>query len=367
MRIAQVCPYSLSMPGGVQSQVLGLARAQRRAGHEVTVLGPSDGPPPEPGVRTLGRSVPLPANGSVAPIAPDVACALRTIAALRDGRFDLLHLHEPMVPGPTLTALLYSDLPVVATFHRSGASSAYASFAGLLVRWARRIDIRCAVSSAARETAQGALGGTYRMLYNAVDLAPFDQAQKLDTDGPTLFFIGRHEERKGLAVLLEAVSLLPTAPRLWVASDGPQTLDLQRRFSGLANLEWLGRISDQERAWRMKSADLVCVPSLGGESFGLVLLEAMAAGAALVASDIDGYRGVATHERNALLVPPGDPAAWAAALERMMDDPDLRQGLAASGRSRAEEMSMDHLAQDYCQLYQELPRGSRGRTQAAPV
>jgi len=366
VRVAQVCPYSLSIPGGVQGQVLGLARALRRAGHEVTVLAPSDGPPPEPGVRSLGRSVPLAANGSVAPIAPDLACALRTIAALRDGAYEVLHLHEPMVPGPTLTALLYSDLPVVGTFHRSGASSAYAGFGPLLVRWARRIDIRAAVSEDARHTAESALGGDYRMLFNAVDLQAFRGPSPTPTPGPTVFFIGRHEERKGLAVLLEAVSRLVDPPTLWVAGDGPQTAELRSRYRDLAAVTWLGRISDSERASRMKGADVCCFPSLRGESFGLVLLESMAAGTAVVAGDIDGYRHVISNGSNGLLVPPGDPGALATALSRVLGDSALRAQLTCAGADSAAGYSMDRLAVAYGEMYCELAGKKKGRPGGRP-
>ncbi|HUZ44145.1 MAG TPA: glycosyltransferase family 4 protein [Acidimicrobiales bacterium] len=366
MRVAQVCPYSLSIPGGVQGQVLGLARAQRRHGHDVTVLAPSDGPPPESGVRTLGRSVPLAANGSVAPIAPDVACARRTIAALRDGDYDVLHLHEPMVPGPTLTALLYSDLPVVGTFHRSGASAAYAGFGPLLVRWARRIDIRVAVSADARHTAESALGGDYEMLFNGVDVEAFTGPVPTPTSGPTVLFIGRHEERKGLVVLLEALTLMADPPELWVAGDGPQTDELKARYRAVTGIRWLGRISDTERASRMKGADLCCFPSLGGESFGLVLLEAMAAGTPVVAGDIDGYRSVVTDGADGLLVPPADPAALAATLTQALSDPELRARLRAAGSERAAAYSMNRLAEAYGDLYSRVTEMKKSRPEGRP-
>lgn len=361
VRVAQVCPYSLSIPGGVQAQVLGLARAQRRAGYDVTVLGPSDGPPPEPGIRTLGRSVPLAANGSVAPIAPDVACALRTIAALRDGDYDVLHLHEPMVPGPTLTALLYADLPVVGTFHRSGASTAYAGFGPLLVRWARRLDVRVAVSSAAEETAGSALGGDYERLYNAVDTEVYRGPEPCPTEAPTVFFIGRHEERKGLAVLLEAVSLLGDPPVVWVAGDGPQSAELRERFADLSTVCWLGQVNDAERARRLKGADVCCFPSLRGESFGLVLLEAMAAGTAVVAADNDGYRNVVCDGVNGLLAPVGDPKALAAVLGRALGDAGLRAQLVAAGGETAAAHSMDNLARSYGEIYERVAETHRMR------
>src|SRR3989440_6864038 len=161
MRIALVCPYSLTLPGGVQTQVLALARALRALGHPTRVLGPCDGAPPDVGVTPLGNSVPLATNGSVAPIAPDLPCALRTIRALRDEDFDVVHLHEPLVPGPTLTALLFSDGPLVATFHRAGPSAAYDLLRPLVLRLARRLALRCAVSEDARATAEAAVGGDY--------------------------------------------------------------------------------------------------------------------------------------------------------------------------------------------------------------
>src|SRR3954464_14672958 len=136
MKVTLISPYSLSVPGGVQGQVLGLARALRTLGEDVRVLGPCDGPPPEPGVTPLGRSIPTAANGSVAPIAPDPSCQLRTIRALRDESFDVLHLHEPLVPGPCMTAILFRNAPLVGTFHAAGDSFAY-PWLSPRVRWLR--------------------------------------------------------------------------------------------------------------------------------------------------------------------------------------------------------------------------------------
>jgi phosphatidylinositol alpha-mannosyltransferase len=364
VRIAQVCPYSLSIPGGVQGQVLGLASSLRRIGHDVTVLAPTDTPPSDPGVRSLGPTVPLSANGSIARIAPGLASVRRTMAALKDGRYDVVHVHEPLVPGPAMASLLYDLSPMIGTFHRSGASHAYAAFDPLVRRWARRLVVRCAVSPEALATAEAALGGTYELVFNAVDIEPYVAAEPRPTSGPTIFFIGRHEERKGLAVLLEAWTRLPPGTRCWVAGTGPDTAALQARFSGVEGLEWLGRISDEERAPRMKGADVVCVPSLHGESFGVVLLEAMAAGSPVVASDLPGYRTVATDGVDALLVPPGDPGALANALRRALDDRGLAAKLVEAGRRRADELSMDRLAAVYVGFY-ERAREHRARAVAA--
>ncbi|HMK96954.1 MAG TPA: glycosyltransferase family 4 protein, partial [Acidimicrobiales bacterium] len=170
LRVGVVCPYSLSLPGGVQGQVMGIAHAMREMGVEARVLAPCDGPPPEPWVTPLGASVPTAANGSIAPIAPDPSAALRTIRALRDERFDVVHLHEPLVPGPTLTALLFSDSHLVGTFHRSGDIAWYRALK-IPGRWAaRRLSLRCAVSDMALATARQALGGTYQLVWNGIDI-----------------------------------------------------------------------------------------------------------------------------------------------------------------------------------------------------
>ncbi len=354
MRIAQVCPYSLTPPGGVQAQVLGLARSLRGLGHEVRVLAPCDGPPPDAGVTPLGKSVPLAANGSVAPIAPDPACVLRTMRALRDEEFDVLHLHEPLVPGPTLTTLMVSDRPAIGTFHRAGASSAYAAFRPLAKGLAKRLALRCAVSEDARSTAGQALGGDYELVFNGIEVERFAKAATVDLPSPSVFFLGRHEPRKGLATLLDALDHLPADVTLLVAGDGPQSAELRQRHGSDPRISWLGRISDEQKASYLRSADVFCAPSTSGESFGVVLLEAMAASVAIVASDLPGYRNVARPDEHAVLVAPGDPAALGAALSRVLLDGALRRRLVDAGEGRANEFSMDHLAERYLELYARM-------------
>ncbi|MGH9268738.1 MAG: glycosyltransferase family 4 protein, partial [Acidimicrobiales bacterium] len=266
MRIAQVCPYSLSIPGGVQAQVMGLARALRLLGHEAEVLAPCDGPPPDVGVTPLGRSVPFASNGSVAPIAPDLACFWRTVTALRDGGYDIVHLHEPLVPGPTVAGLAAARAPVVGTFHRVGESTLYRLLRPAAVRAAARLDLRCAVSEFARDTAAAALGGTYEVTFNGIDVERFAKAVPWPTSGPTVFFLGRHEPRKGLATLLEAMRspLLGPDVRLWVGGDGPQTGWLRASVPADPRIEWLGRLSPAEAASRLRGAGVFCAPSLHG-------------------------------------------------------------------------------------------------------
>lgn len=350
-----ICPYSLTVPGGVQGQTLALARHLRLRGHDVRVLGPCDGPPPDAGVTPLGVSVPTAANGSVAPIAPDVSAQLRTIRALRDEDFDVVHLHEPLCPGPTQTAVLFKNAPLLGTFHAAGTSLAYAVAKPLVRRAARRLDLRTAVSEDARAMAIEALGGEYELVFNGVEVDHFAKAPPWPTGGrPTIFFCGRHEPRKGLAVLLEAMARLPADTVLWIASDGPETAELQAKVAGDARIEWLGRIDDDEKAARMRAADVFCAPSLRGESFGIVLLEAMAAQTAVVASDLPGYANVARAGRDAILVPPGDSTALAGALSTALVDSEERARLVASGAERADSFSMELLAARYEELYERI-------------
>ena len=363
MRVGLVCPYSLTLPGGVQGQVLSLGSALRAKGLDVRILGPCDGPPPDPSVTPLGDSLPTAANGSVAPIAPAPSAQLRLIRALRDERFDVVNVHEPIAPGVTQTALVFKSQPLVGTFHAAGRIAMY-SWLTPVVHWlGRRLDARIAVSDEARAMALEAAGGDYEVLFNGVDLDAYsgsegpeasEQRDDRDDGRPTILFLGRHEPRKGLAVLLEAMRRLPPDVRLWVGSDGPQTEELQRSVAGDPRIEWLGRLSEADKHDRLRRADVFCAPSLGGESFGVVLLEAMAAHTAVVASDIAGYAKVARADRDALLVPPDDADALAGALARVLDRPELRASLVASGIERAEEFSMSRLADRYIDVFERV-------------
>ncbi len=360
LRVAIFSPYSLTLPGGVQNQVMGLARALRRSGHEVRVLGPCDGAPPDTFVTPLGESLPTAANGSIAPIAPDPAAALRPIRSLRDEEFDVLHLHEPLSPGPTMTALMMRTAPIVGTFHAAGDSASYRYLNRVVRSMADGIDVRVAVSRDAEDLASRYLGGEYLILPNAVDLDDFFDPTITIERERTVFFCGRHEPRKGLEVLLEAHSLLRSDVRLVIASEGPETARLRHEFPESVNRTWLGRISDRTKVEHLRSAAVFSAPALGGESFGIVLLEAMAAGSVVVASDIDGYRNVATHDLDARLVAPGDPKALAEELLRVLDDADMRRRLVENGRVRARQFSMDALADSYVGVYRRAIRESSG-------
>ena len=352
MRVALVCPYSLAHPGGVQGQVLGLARALRTLGVTARVIGPCDGPPPEAGVTPVGNSVPFAANGSIAPVAPDLPAMRRTLAVLADEGPDVVHLHEPLVPGPTLAALLGTHLPAVGTFHASGRVPAYKWARPIMRSWAGRLAARTAVSEDARRLAERWLGGDCQVLPNGVDVERFAKGDPWPVQERAIVFVGRHEPRKGLEVLLEAFASLDRSAVLWVVGEGPETARLQA--ASPPGVHWLGRIPDTELAPRLRSAAAFCAPSLHGESFGVVLLEAMAAGTPVVASDIPGYRDVARAGREAVLVEPGDPGALRDALRRVLDSPSLVAELVEGGRLRAAGFSMERLAERYLPIYESL-------------
>ncbi len=376
LSVAVVCPYSLSRPGGVQGQAVGLARWLGHRGHHVALLAPLDDPKDAPSgidLITTGRSVALPANGSAAPVTLSVAAVARALRSLRTGTFDVVHVHEPFAPGVPFGLLVGRGLPpIVATFHRSGRSPFYDALRPLTRRLAGRLALRCAVSPAARDTAHRALGGRYDVGFNGVEVERFLDVEPWPRTGPTLLFLGRHEERKGLGVLLAAFERIRagsgrpavgaqgsagTAPILWVAGDGPETAGLRARHPEAPDLHWLGVLSEEEKVRRLVGADAVCAPSLRGESFGMVLLEAMAARAAVVASDIGGYREAAGG--HALLVPPGDAGALADGLVSALDaqratgEPERRAWLDA-GVAWADHWSMERLAEWYETRYRTV-------------
>ncbi len=383
LRVALICPYSLSRPGGVQGQVLGLARSLGGRGHEVTVFAPLDAPADAPAGIALvptGHAVSVRANGSVAPVTVSPAAVRRAVRAVRSLGADVVHLHEPFAPGLPYGVLAAGRIPpVVATFHRSGASVLYTLLRPLARMGARRLAARCAVSEAAAATASRALPGPYEVLFNGVEVDRYRRVEPWPTTGPTVLFLGRHEERKGLQVLLEAAACLArerdpladaTAPILWIAGDGPETAALRRRHPESSTLQWLGVLTEEEKLRRLAAADVLAAPSLGGESFGMVLLEAMAARAVVVASDIEGYR--AASGGCAVLVPPGEAGALAAALAGVLDGslaPPAHTGAAVGsppdrgawldrGSERAERWSMEVLAGRYEEIYRAVMVGA---------
>ena len=336
-------------------------------GYEARVLGPCDGPPPASFVSPLGNSLPTASNGSIAPIAPDVSAQFRTIRILNDEEFDVLHLHEPLAPGPTETALFLHPAPIVATFHAAGLSNGYRYLTAPLKRLADHISRRVVVSKDALALIQEPLGGEYEVLFNGVELDRFHEAPPQEGTGRIVFFCGRHEERKGLDVLLAALAKLPDDVRLVIGSDGPDTKRLRQEFDHNPRIEWLGRISDEVKIAYLKAAQVFCAPSLRGESFGVVLIEAMAAGTPVVASALDGYRNVATDGQDALLCEPGDAGELADALNRVLDEPDLAEALREAGLRRAEDFSMASLARAYLAIYEDLVAEAKANPGSRPV
>lgn len=357
MKIAELCPYSLSVPGGVQGQVIALTRAMRRLGHEVEIIAPCDDLPSTESVRNIGRSIRFPANGSRAPVGILPRSLIKTAAMVRDGDYDVIHIHEPFAPGPSLVGLMASEVPVAGTFHRHGVTLPYRALGWAVSGIGQKLHVRFAVSVDAMLTARSVFDGHYQVVGNGVDLLAFDSSPEWPKENPVVLFIGRHEHRKGLEILLEAfMGLKDRDVTCWVAGDGPQTPYLRSITAHDRRIQWLGRISDAEAMARMKAADVLCTPSLYGESFGVVLLEGLAAGAVVVATDIPGYRGVARDKVEAILVPPNDIGLLRNALVRGLTDRQLAEQLRENGRRRALEFSVENLAKVYLDSFATLVR-----------
>ncbi|GAA1818612.1 glycosyltransferase family 4 protein [Planosporangium flavigriseum] len=342
MRIGIVCPYSFDVPGGVQNHVRDLAETLIRLGHDVSVLGPADEDAElPPYVVPAGRAVPVPYNGSVARLAFGPLSAARVRRWLAAGRFDVLHVHEPFSPSLSMLAVLAARGPVVATFHTAMTRSrAMAAAQGVLQLVSEKITGRIAVSELARKVQVEHLGNSAWEIPNGVDVARFIAAGPLPGwpgPGGAIGFLGRYTEpRKGFALLRDAFALLaPARPelRLLVAGRGEPddvTRDLPDKIR--ERIVFLGMVSDDEKARMLRSVDVYVAPNTGGESFGMILTEAMAAGTAVAASDLDAFRRVLDNGRAGALFPNGDANALAALLDRLLDDPAARDALVTRAR-----------------------------------
>ena len=361
MKVAIVCPYAWDRYGGVQTHVRALAVALRRRGHDAVVIAPTAGEvkKEEPGVITVGRTLPVPANGSVAPLAfgPLAAAAMRR--ELRDLDPDVIHIHEPLVPSLSLLALWNAKAPVVGTFHAAAESSAgYRLARPLLERAVRRITVRTAVSNAARALADEYFPGDFTITPNGIDLARFERASAMAlTEAPmSVLFFSRLEKRKGVEVLIRAAAQMSDVEfRLVVAGAGPQDRSARALASSLGvEADFLGRVDEADVPGVFRSSTVYCAPGLGGESFGIVLLEAMASGVPVVCSDLPGFREVAGDQ--AVLVPPGDADALAAALRRVLADPEQRERMSRASRERAAEYDWNVLVAGVEDVYREAVR-----------
>jgi phosphatidylinositol alpha-mannosyltransferase len=375
VRVGIVCPYSLDVPGGVQSHVVDLARALRGLGHEIDVLAPADEDSVVPDfVTPAGRAVGIPYNGSVARLAFGPVSFARVRRWIRENDFDVLHLHEPIAPSLSMLALMVADGPIVATFHTSTQRSrALAAFQHVLQPFMEKITARIAVSALARRVQVQHLGGDAVEIPNGVDVGFYADAVPLDgypRAGGTVGFVGRFTEpRKGMPVLLNAVRrIIVEFPglRLLVLGRGEPADLIRDAGPELAQrLVLLGQADDKTKARAMRSVDVYCAPNTKGESFGVILTEAMAAGAAVVASDIDAFRRVLEDGRSGVLTPVGDDAALADAFRTLLADPQLRAGYVAQAQRRVALYDWSVVAGQVLRVYETAIAASPGRVHEA--
>ncbi|WP_280435075.1 glycosyltransferase family 4 protein [Nocardia carnea] len=333
MKIGMVCPYSFDVPGGVQAHVVELAQVFRERGHKVSVLAPASDDTELPDfVVSAGRAVAIPYNGSVARLSFGPTAYTRIRKWIEGNDFDVLHIHEPNAPSLSMLALKIAEGPIVATFHTSTTKSLIlATFQGVLRPYHEKISGRIAVSELARRWQVEALGSDAVEIPNGVDVQAFSRAPLLPgypRAGKTVLFLGRYDEpRKGMQVLLGALpALVDRHPHVEILVVGRGDEERLRREAGplARHLRFLGQVSDTEKASAMRSADVYVAPNLGGESFGIILIEAMAAGTAVVASELDAFRRVLRDGAAGVLVPTGDSAALAGALDELLTD-DIRR------------------------------------------
>ena len=367
MKIALVTPFDLARPGGVAEHVIHLGQEFARLGHDVATLTPRADPravrrADAVGVREIGRALTLPTNGSRARITLDLTEFGQVRRALNRERLDVVHVHAPLTPALTWMALFASRSVNVATFHAYRDGSAwYRALAPVFRPVVGRLDARIAVSEPAAQFIGAYFPGDYTIIPNGVDIDLFqpDRAgPKVDRDGPLqILFVGRHDEpRKGLPDLLRAMPAIRAAVpgcRLTVVGDG----DVGRHAEildtiGREGTTFAGQVSAEELPRYYADADLFCAPSTDNESFGIVLLEAMASELAVVASNIPGYASVMTDGREGLLVTPQDPNALARATIRLLTDPDLRTACAVAGRATSATYAWPNIAARVIELYE---------------
>ncbi|MEU4765822.1 glycosyltransferase family 4 protein [Actinosynnema sp. NPDC023794] len=360
MKVGIVCPYSFEVPGGVQAHVVDLARALRGLGHEVEVLAPADDDTPVPEfVTSAGRAVAIPYNGSVARLSFGPVSFTRVRRWIAEHDFDVLHLHEPTAPSLSMLALMVADGPIVATFHTSTPRSKMLSaFQAVLQPFLEKITARIAVSALARRVQVEHLGGDAVEIPNGVDVGFFADASPLDgypRPGGTVGFVGRFTEpRKGMPVLLEAFRELD-APDVRLLVVGRGDADELRKQAGpelASRMVFLGMVDDETKARALRSVDVYCAPNTGGESFGVILTEAMSAGAAVLASDLDAFRRVLDDGKAGVLTPVGDPSALARALRELLTDPGRRADYVDAARQRVMMFDWSVVANQVVRVYE---------------
>lgn len=366
MKIALVSPYDFAYPGGVTNHISSLEHHLTKMGHEVKVIAPASKAVPTFGDRFIpvGRPRPIPSSGSIARITISLRLAPRIKAILDEEKFDIIHLHEPLCPMLCTTVLRLSQTANVGTFHADGSigySLGKLFNAIFLKRWFDKLDGKIAVSKPAMEFANKHFPGYYNIIPNGVDLDHFSpDVLPIDEfcDGKlNILFVGRLEKRKGLGYLLEAYQRVNREiPNSRLIIVGPGTR-LRKKYekqvmrNGLKDVVFVGYVAYDELPRYYKTADIVCSPATGRESFGIVLLEAMAVGKPIVASNIDGYASLVTHDVEGLLVPPEDEEILAQALISLMTNQSLRQQMGARGRLKAQDYGWEQIAQRVVSCY----------------
>jgi phosphatidylinositol alpha-mannosyltransferase len=377
VRVGIVCPYSWDIPGGVQAHVRDLAEQLIVLGHDVSVLAPGDEDLPglAPYVVMAGKAVPIPYNGSIARVQFGLVSAARVRRWLRDGNFDIVHVHEPAATSLSLLACMIHDGPLVATFHMATTRSRFLTlFDSVLQPFLEKLSGRIAVSSAARKVIVEHLGADAVVIPNGVAVEHFARATPLPgypREGGTIGFIGRYDEaRKGMDVLVAAVELmLDERPglRVLVAGRGDAEEfvdDLPRAVAGRFVL--LGQVSEVDKARMLRSVDVYCAPNTGQESFGVILLEAMSARTAIVASNIDAFRQVLADGAAGQLFASGDAADLASVLGVVLDDPERRAALVAEGIRTVAPYDWQVVTRAVVRVY-ELAIAGAGLPKASPA
>ncbi|MFJ1599058.1 glycosyltransferase family 4 protein [Streptomyces sp. NPDC088261] len=366
MRIGIVCPYSWDVPGGVQFHIRDLAEHLIRLGHEVSVLAPADDETPlPPYVVSAGRAVPVPYNGSVARLNFGLLSAARVRRWLHDGHFDVIHIHEPTSPSLGLIACWAAQGPIVATFHTSNPRSrAMLAAYSILQSALEKISARIAVSEYARRTLVEHLGGDAVVIPNGVDVDFFAKAEADPAwQGGTIGFIGRIDEpRKGLPVLMRALpKILGAYPetRLLVAGRGDEKEAVESLPKAMrSRVEFLGMVSDEDKARLLRSVDLYVAPNTGGESFGIILVEALSAGAAVLASDLDAFAQVLDQGSAGELFRNEDADALAASAVRLLGDPSRRAQLRERGSAHVRRFDWSTVGADILAVYETVTDGA---------
>jgi phosphatidylinositol alpha-mannosyltransferase len=377
VRIALLSPYSWTYPGGVTRHVESLASELTASGHDARILAPFDpddalsrrlhrGARPQRRSRpdnlvSLGRTVGIPANGAVSNVSASASAVHAMRAELRNGGYDVAHIHEPVVPYLGWDALMSArELPLVGTFHTYSENLITNGGAAVILGGRRRMNrlhVRIAVSEAAAWTARRFYGGRYRVIPNGVDLFEDAAAGEATPDDPLrILFIGQAVERKGLPVLLRAFEALRehVPATLTLVGAGPE--EVAHMMLDDRGVEALGKVSEERKREELTRAQVLCAPSLHGESFGMVLTEALAAATPVLASDIPGYRDVVRHETDGLLIAPGDALGLAESLRRLALDEGMRARMASAARERAERFAWSHVAAEVLAGYEDALR-----------